>query len=60
MYEEVFALSHMGKRDGCILHKGRSRRRLSLERRELFISTVSSWCLKSVAVLAKGAYRYSY
>ena len=42
------------------LHKGRSRRRLSLEKRELFISTVSSWCLKSVAVLAKGAYRYSY
>lgn len=33
---------------------------LMYEKRELFISTVPRWCLKSVAVLAKGAYRYSY
>lgn len=35
-------------------------RAISHERRELFISTVPGWCLKSVAVLTKGAYRYSY
>lgn len=56
---EIFALSHTGGRVVAFCIKGeREDRAASHERRELFIS--SAECLKSVAMLAKGAYRYSY